>query len=208
MLLTYLSGNISQVKQDYTQLVSNLQQNVNVNIQSLQTSISTLSQKLTDNTNALDQRIALNYTSLLNQLKYNSTYLVNLIQSTNANTVGSLTSIINTLRADVNQKVYISSFNTLQADVNNKAYIWDLNSLRNTVNSKANAADVYNKDYINQQINNFNIKIASISASTVYLKSAGSKTECDSCGANGHSCGCQNIALYKVCSGSTCTSAV
>ncbi|CAL6051328.1 Hypothetical_protein [Hexamita inflata] len=208
MLLTYLSGNISQVKQDYTQLVSNLQQNVNVNIQSLQTSISTLSQKLTDNTNALDQRIALNYTSLLNQLKYNSTYLVNLIQSTNANTVGSLTSIINTLRADVNQKVYISSFNTLQADVNNKAYIWDLNSVKSTTNIKVNSNDVFSRDYINQQFNDISNRLSKIQNSVVYLKSAGTKQKCSTCGSNDRPCNCYNAAIYNVCSGSTCTRAL
>ncbi|CAL5980975.1 Hypothetical_protein [Hexamita inflata] len=208
MLLTYLSGNISQVKQDYTQLVSNLQQNVNINIQSLQTSISTLSQKLTDNTNALDQRIALNYTSLLNQLKYNSTYLVNLISSTNSNTVGSLTSIINTLRADVNQKVYISSFNTLQADVNNKAYVWDLNSVKSTTNTKVNSNDVFSRDYINQQFNDISNRLSNIQNSVVYLKSAGTKQKCNTCGSNDRQCNCYNAAVYNVCSGSTCTSAL
>ncbi|CAL6068541.1 Hypothetical_protein [Hexamita inflata] len=83
-----------------------------------------------------------------------------------------------------------------------------IEQLRQDVNAKSYSADVYNKDYINLQLDDLRTRIASIQGSSVYLKAypGAIKFGCQSCGRDGNrECGCQYRTGFAACNSQGCT---
>ncbi|CAL6004817.1 Hypothetical_protein [Hexamita inflata] len=204
----YIQSNYTQLSNQTNISIGQLQNQLIIQIQTLETlmtqNIQSLNSSIINNELAnqksftkLDLYLSDNISVINSKFKFQENVFDSRINGNVSNLINIIKFNSTNLEGEINQAKQ-DTFNQLNSIIQ---------SLRQDVNAKAYSADVYNKDFINAQLNDLSFRIAQVQASSVYMQiyPGAVKYDCQTCGKHETECNCQYKNGYVVCNAQGCT---